>query len=159
MSHPTLFPILPSEKPPRKPWLLWFGWSAIAFVLLAVVFWAGCRFQHMCSGYHFEVRDEKVYPFGTGKIRWRYVTESIGVPFLDPGTTHIEYLHDHGGTTTIYKAQRVPREPLPFAENIKTSGSTITWDDREFRYKLEIEAMPPEKPAETPAVKNAEQTQ
>lgn len=148
MSHPTLFPILPSEKPPKKPWLLWCG---IVFVLLSAGFFAGRGLQHLKTGYHFEVRDEQLYPFGTGTIRWRYVTETIGAPFLDPGTTYIEYIHDQGGTTTIYKAQRVPREPRPFAENIKTSGNTITWDDREFRYKLEIEAMPPEKaPEERP---------
>lgn len=155
MNPPTLFPILPSEKPPKKPWLLWCG---IVIVLLTIGFFAGRGFQHLKTGFHFEVREEKSYPFGAGQIRWRYVTEHVGLPFMDTGKTLIEYCEPGKPETTLYKSEAGFQGDGPFAANITTDGNTLRWDDGEFRYKLEMESMPPKKASSTSEVRTSEPT-
>lgn len=97
---------------------------------------AGKFEQHLSNGYHFEVREEKKYEFDFGEIRWRNVSETFGMPFLDPGTTLIEF-----NGRTLYKAKRSFQESVPFARNIQTSGNTIHWDDGEYRFNLTLEKM------------------
>ena len=71
-----------------------------------------------------------------GPIHWSYVTESVGLPFLDPGTTVIKF-----EGRTIYKAQRGFQESVPFAQSIETSDKSITWNDGEFRFHLAVDRM------------------
>lgn len=149
-----VFPKAPPRGWPGKKLMLF-----IALLLLVLGFFAGRGFQHLANGYTFQVRDEKSYPFQEGTLRWRYATECIGIPFLDSGTTQMEFLPPGGLPITLYKAKVGFQEGVPFATNIQTSGNTITWDDEEFRYALEVQKMtpppedstPPDAPAPTTA--------
>jgi hypothetical protein len=109
---------------------------AFGAVLLVVGFIGGRVFQHANTGFHFKVLAEKQYGSPTDPVRWRCVSESVGMPFLDPGTTVIEYRG-----RTIYKAQRIFQESVPVAENIQASDKHIDWDDGELRFHLTVEEM------------------
>lgn len=147
MSHPTLFPILPSEKPPKKPWLLG---CVVVGVLLTMGFFAGRGYQDMKNGYHFSVQDDKSFPFMNGEIHLKHVYEYVGFELMVTGKTLIEYT-GLGTGVTLYKAQQCFQESTPVAKNLQVDGNTLRWDDGEVRYKLEMEAMPPEKaPEEQP---------
>ena len=111
--------------------------SMVAVVLLAAAFQGGRFFQNASNGYHYSIREEKDYDSPMGPVYWSYVTESVGLPFLDPGTTVIQF-----GDRTIYKARRVFQESYPFAENIKTSDHAIAWEDGEYRFNLTVTTMP-----------------
>jgi hypothetical protein len=110
--------------------------AIIGLALLAGGFVAGRLVQHNKSGYHYEVRDTKDYDTSVGPIRWRYVTESVGMPFLDTGTTVLEL-----DGRTIYKAKRSFQESSPYAKNISPKQDGIAWDDGDFRFDLTIHRM------------------
>jgi hypothetical protein len=78
-----------------------------------------------------------------GPVEWKYVTESAGLPFLDPGTTVIEFQG-----RTIYKARRGFQEDSPFAQNIQASNGCIEWDDGEFQFRLAIDELNSPAPGE-----------
>jgi hypothetical protein len=82
------------------------------------------------------VRDTKDYDSPVGLIRWSYVTESVGTPFLDPGTTIIEV-----DGRTIYKAKRAFQESSPYARNLNATQHGVAWDDGEFQFDLKIHRM------------------
>jgi hypothetical protein len=104
--------------------------------LLVAGFLAGRFVQHSRFGYYYEVRDTKDYESPVGPVRWSYVTESIGTPFLDPGTTILEV-----DGRTIYKAKRAFQESSPYARNISATQDGIAWDDGNFRFGLRIHRM------------------
>lgn len=108
----------------------------IGAVLLAVGFVGGRLFQHAKTGFHFKVLAEKQYGTPDDPVRWRCVSESIGMPFLDPETTIIDYRG-----RTIFKAQCDFQESVPVAANIRASGNRVDWDDGEFQYHLTVEDM------------------
>lgn len=110
--------------------------AAIGLALFAIGLAAGRFIQHNKSGYHFEVRDTKDYDSPVGPIRWSHVTESVGTPFLDPGTTILE-IDDR----IIYKAKRAFQESSPYARNISATPDGIAWDDGDFRFDLKIHRM------------------
>jgi hypothetical protein len=109
---------------------------AVGVILLVSAFVAGALFQHARNGFFFKVLAEKQYGASADPVRWRCVSESVGMPFLDPGTTTIEYRG-----RTIYKAQRIFQESVPVAGNIKVSDKQIDWDDGELRFHLTVEEM------------------
>lgn len=111
-------------------------YTIVGIALLVVGFLAGRLYQNLSYGYHFEVREEKSIQSPLGKVGWSYVTESVGMPFLDPGTTIIKF-----EDRTIYKAQRYFQENYPYARNIQTHDNFIGWEDGEFKYQLVIEPM------------------
>ena len=113
-----------------------FIYLTVGIVLIIVGVVGGRVFQHAKSGYHYKVRAEKEFPSPMGPIHWSYVTESVGLPFLDPGTTVIKF-----EGRTIYKAQRGFQESVPFAQSIETSDKSITWNDGEFRFHLAVDRM------------------
>jgi hypothetical protein len=117
-----------------KPNASRLGVGAVAIV---AGFIGGCLFQHATAGYHFKVLSEKIYPSPMGAVHWSLVTESLGMPFLDTGTSIIKW-----NNRTIFKAQRDFQESTPVAGNIKTSDSTVEWDDGEFHYHLSVDKMP-----------------
>lgn len=151
MSSPTLFPILPAEKPRKKPVLLG---CAIVLALLTMGFFAGRGYQHLKNGYNYSVRDDKSYPFREGTIHLRHVFESVGFALMDTGKTVIETSDGR----IFFKAQRGFQEATPVATNFQVDGNTLRWDDGEFRYTLKMEAMPPEKPEAAPEAKATEAT-
>jgi hypothetical protein len=108
----------------------------VGVVLLAVGFASGRLFQHAKTGFHFKVLAEKEYGSSRDPVRWQYVSESVGMPFLDPGTTTLEYRG-----RTIYKTQRIFQESVPVAANVSISDQQITWDDGELRFHLTVEEM------------------
>ena len=108
----------------------------VALALLATGFVSGRFFQHAQSGYHYEVRDTKEYASPVGLVRWSYVTEYVGISFLDPGTTILEI-----DGRTIYKAKRAFQETTPFARNVNVSQNKISWDDGEFSFDLTLHRM------------------
>ncbi len=110
--------------------------AAIGLALLAIGFGSGLFVQHKRSGYHYEVRDTKEYSSPIGPVRWSYVTESVGMPFLESGTTILEV-----EGRTIYKAKRGFQESSPYARNITTAQNRIAWDDGDFQFDLTIRRM------------------
>ena len=108
----------------------------VGVVLLAVGFAGGRLFQHAETGFHFKILEEKEYGSFMDPVRWRHVSESVGMPFLDPSKTILEYRG-----RTIYKAQRIFQESVPVAGNISVSDQQITWDDGELRFHLTVEEM------------------
>ena len=110
--------------------------AAISLALLAIGFGSGLLVQHMRTGYHYEVRDTKEYSSSVGPVRWSHVTESVGMPFLDSGTTILEV-----DGRTIYKAERAFQESSPYARNITTAQDRIAWDDGDFHFDLTIKRM------------------
>jgi hypothetical protein len=111
-------------------------YASVGAILVVVGFFAGEFCQHQKTGYHFEVREQKLFRSPLGKIEWSYVTESVGMPFLDPGTTIIKF-----EDRTIYKAQRYFQEDYPYARNIQTNDNSIMWEDGEFKFQLTIESL------------------
>jgi hypothetical protein len=114
-------------------------------ILLVGGFLAGALFQYARTGFHFKVLAEKQYGAAADPIRWRCVGESVGMPFLDTGTTIIEYRG-----RTIYKARRISQERFPVAGNIKVSEKQIDWDDGELRFHLTVEEMKKGEPGGDP---------
>lgn len=109
---------------------------AVGVILLVSAFVAGAVFQHARTGFHFKVLAEKQYGASADPVRWRCVSESVGMPFLDPGTTTLEYRG-----RTIYKARRIFQEIVPVAANVSVSGQQIVWDDGELQFHLTVEQM------------------
>jgi hypothetical protein len=120
--------------------------SAIGAILLIAGFFAGRLFQHTKNGYHFEIRQKKDFQSPMGLVEWSYVTESVGLPFLDPGKTIIEFKG-----RTLYKAGRTFQEKYPFARNIQTSDKSIDWDDGEIKYHRTIDEIKPQNSPKTNA--------
>lgn len=108
--------------------------AIIGIALLTLGFVVGGFVLHCKSGYHYEVRDTRDYDSPVGPVRWSYVTESVGLPFLDSGTTILEV-----DGRLIYKAKRSFQESSPYARNIRGTPHGIAWDDGEFQYDLKIQ--------------------
>lgn len=105
----------------------------VSLTLLMLGFMGGLIFQHYRTGYHYKVKETKEYHSPNGPVQWSYVTESVGSPFLDPGTTILEV-----DGRTIYKAERVFQESSPYARNIIIDEDEIKWDDGDYQYNLTI---------------------
>ncbi len=110
--------------------------AAIGIALLTLGFVSGRFVQHCKSGYHYEVRGTKDYDSPVGPIRWSCVTESVGMPFLDSGTTILEL-----DGRIIYKAKRSFQESSPYARNIRSTQEGVAWDDGDFLFDLTIHKM------------------
>jgi hypothetical protein len=104
--------------------------------LIVFGFFMGRVFQHLKSGYHFEIIDEKEIQSSLGTVEWKCVTESIGMPFLDPGTTILDFKG-----RTIFKARRMFQENYPYARNVQVANDTIVWDDGELKYYLTVQSL------------------
>jgi hypothetical protein len=109
---------------------------AVGVILLVGTFVVGALFQHARTGFHLKILAEKQYGTPADPVCWRYVSESVGMPFLDPGTTTLEYRG-----RTIYKAQRIFQASVPVVANVSVSGQQIAWDDGELRFHLTVEEM------------------
>ena len=105
----------------------------VGILLIVSGFALGRVYQHVNSGYYLVVRSEKDYTSSMGAIHWSYVTESVGMPIHDPGTTMIMWKE-----RTLYKAKRDFQERRPFADNLTISDGAIAWDDGEYHYHLTI---------------------
>jgi hypothetical protein len=110
--------------------------AAIGLSISVASFVAGRAFQHNKSGYHYEVKETKDFSSPVGPVRWSYVSESVGMPFLDPGTTIIEV-----DGRMIYKAKRAFQQSSPYARNISATQDGIAWDDGEYQFDLRLQKM------------------
>ena len=100
---------------------------------LAVGFGLGRCHGVLTRGFHYEIRDAKTYGAGRDAVEWRYVTKSVGLAFLDPGTTELEYRG-----RLLFSAQRAFQENHPYAHDVQFDGEILQWDDGEFAYVLTI---------------------
>jgi hypothetical protein len=96
-------------------------------------FFVGRFYQHSKSGYHYELVSESSHDFEFGTVNLQQVTESVGMPFLDTGTTKITF-----DNRVLYEAQRSFQEDAPVARNLQVRGSKITWEDGDYEYDLAI---------------------
>ncbi len=113
------------------------------FVILIATFFAGLmtgRFlQHQKTGYFYQVRSEKTYPSPNGNIRLEYATESVGFPFLDPGTITIVLEEPSGTEFVLYKVPCGFQEPSPWVEELNVTDNHVQWDDGCNLYTLQLE--------------------
>jgi hypothetical protein len=115
-------------------------WACSALLASGLAFIMGWQVQKM-RGYHYELRSEKRVPYGEGTVAIKYVTESMGLPFLDPGTSIVTLESGSGSEITIYKARRVFQEASPFVDDVKVTGDVIEWSDGRKQYHLRISAL------------------
>lgn len=106
----------------------------------------GAILHSIFAGHHFSVLKEKIYPTPNGDLRWRVTTDTWS--FLDPGDTQLEL-----NGRTLYKAKRYFQEAWPVAHDVKVTGNTITWDDGEYAFSLQI--TPSTEQRQNPAKQNA----
>lgn len=111
--------------------LVLFTTSLITFIMGCLM---GSAVQHGKTGWHYQIRDSKVIHTDLGPVQWSYVTESVGLPFMDTGTTVVEW-----NGRTLYKAKRGFQENYPFADNVRPSKNAIEWEDGKHSYHLTIE--------------------
>lgn len=105
----------------------------IAVAIFILGYLVGGHVQHSKTGYHYELHDEAVYDFELGTIRWQYVTETVGLPILDPGTTIIEF-----DNRRLYTARRAFQESAPYARDITVTEAGLNWQDGDYHYSLDI---------------------
>ena len=112
------------------------------FGLLLIVagFASGWFMKYVTSGYIYKIRHEKQFQSPAGSIYLRDVTESIGLPFLDPGTCEVTILAEDG-PITIYKARRVFQESYYDVNDLAIEGDSIRWEDGKNKYTLLIEKV------------------
>ena len=110
--------------------------AIIVLATLAVGFALGRGHAVLTRGYFYEIRDKKIFDSPNGPLEWRHVTKTVGLPFLDPGTTELEY-----NGRIFYSAGRIFQEDYPFAKDVVFDGRTIFWKDGEFSYSLKIEEI------------------
>ncbi len=115
-------------------------WIALIAAALAVGLKIGEFLQHQKSGYFYEIRNEKDYSTAIGRIVLRNVTESVGMPLLDPGTSTIVFEEPSGLELTVYKARRIFQESYPYVDSIDVRSDRIRWDDGCYVYTLTIES-------------------
>lgn len=60
-------------------------------IVLICVFCAGGFFQHLQTGHHYKVHEKEYYEFELGMLQWEHVTDSVGFPLFEPGTTQITF--------------------------------------------------------------------
>ena len=114
----------------------------IITIAFLVVFITGCFVgscvQYLKSGYHHKTRRTKSFPFRNGEVTLKHITESIGMPFLDPETSVITVQTECGLPIIVYKAKRVFQESCPHVEGVKIDTNQVTWQDGINSYQLAI---------------------
>jgi hypothetical protein len=101
-------------------------------------------------GYWHEVRREKSYPTANGLIKVSYITETIGIPFMDPGTSSVTLTDNNGLEFLLYKSNLIFQEGYPFVDGVTIEKNIIRWEDGIRKYELHIEDI--EKCRSNPAV-------
>ena len=113
-------------------------------LVLAATFVAGLKIggyvQHQKTGYAYRIRSEKSYASTNGTVHLEYATESVGIPFLDPGTSTIVLREPSGLEAILYKARRGFQESYPYPEELVVANNQIRWDDGWHYYTLQLEA-------------------
>ena len=104
--------------------------------ILGIGFVLGRIYTLTTTGYVYEVREKKTFDSSNGSVEWRYVTKTVGVPVMDPGTTELAYKG-----RLLYSALRGARESAPFAKNVRFDGKSLLWDDGELSFTLQIEEL------------------
>lgn len=118
--------------------------AIISTLVLVVTFIAGLKvggfLQHQKTGYFYEIRSVKTHPSPMGTVQLKYATETIGMPFLDPGTSFIVLDDPSGLELTVYKARRVFQESYPYPKDVLVNENRIQWDDGCYTYDLRLAA-------------------
>mgnify|MGYP001627348796 CR=1 FL=1 len=120
--------------------------SILIISMLVVGFILGRLHGILTRGYVYNIIDQKSYDSPSGSVEWRHVTKAVGFPFLDPGTTELEY-----DGRLLFSALRVFQEDSPFARDVQFDGKRLQWDDGDYSYSLEIKGSKYRKePNQTP---------
>ena len=90
--------------------------------------------QHMKTGYHFKVLQETLHETDLGILRERYLTEKVGIPFIDRGVDTLELNH-----IRIYS--NVLNRDDPGIRNLLIEGNRFRWNDGGYRYDVTIEEL------------------
>lgn len=134
-------------KPALKTPILIISMLVVGFIL-------GRLHGILTRGYVYSIRDQKSYDSPSGSVQWRYVTKAAGFPFLDPGTTELEY-----DGRLLFSALRGFQEDSPFARDVQFDGKRLQWDDGDYAYSLEIkESKYRKEPNQTPALTSTSDT-
>jgi len=105
--------------------------------LIVLGFIAGRLVEHAKSGFYYKLHETKEYGAALGRpVQWKLSFESVGARLMTDATTTIEF-----DNRVIYRALANWNEGVPYAANVKVSGDSINWDDREYQYHLEIQKM------------------
>ena len=115
-------------------------WTMILAVTFAVGLIVGGFFQHLKTGYVYELRSQKTYLSPNGSLKLEYATESVGWPFLDPGTSTIVLEEPSSLEIVLYKSRRGFQESVPYPNEIIVTDNQIRWDDGIHAYTLQLEA-------------------
>ena len=119
-----------------KTWII----RIVSFLLVFVLGIIGGRvYQHLKTGYHYEILQTESFPFTEGTVTLNHTSESVGMPFLEPETSVLTLTAKYGLPITIYKAERMFQEAIPFVKSISIEANTCSWDDGIYVYKLTIE--------------------
>lgn len=105
---------------------------------MVVSFFTGRGIEYLLNGYRYEVTETKEIKVKGGTVSHMNIMEHVGVPFLEPNKTVLEYKGRDGIPIQIYKTQRMFQEGYPVARNVQREENLITWEDGLNRYKLEI---------------------
>ena len=93
------------------------------------------------NGHYYELREAKEYKLLDGVMKWRYMTDTHGIPYMDPGSTELIYESNGGEKITLYKSYRGYQESIPWAQNIESDGGLLSWDDGLRKYELKITSI------------------
>lgn len=115
----------------------------IRILAFATIFIAGLMIgaflQHQITGYVYDIQNEKTYSSPNGTVSLEYAIETVGNPFLDPGTSTIVLREPSGLKIILYKARRVFQETYPYTEKLVVTDNQIRWDDGWHLYTLQLE--------------------
>ncbi len=118
-----------------------------AAVLIGVVtagFFAGRSYQHLKTGYFFNLQNEKEFALSPdASLRLQHATKNVGLPFLTPPSSILLLEDSRWGHITLYEAQCGFQEAGPYVEDVTVDGNEITWRDGRYSYQLKIDVLSP----------------
>jgi hypothetical protein len=107
-------------------------------VAVTLAFLGGRGFERTQSAYRLDVIESKTYPFDHGELNLIHAFESVGLSFMNTGSSIIELSNRTLGKITLYKAHRSFQEISPSVRNIVVESNKLFWDDNWFKYSLTI---------------------
>ena len=118
-------------------------WTAVLIGVAVTGFFGGrTATQHLKTGYHFKLIDDRQYPYAPdASLHLQHATKSVQLPFLDPETSLLILDDDHSREVTLYEAKRGFQESYPYVKDITVKGDDITWTDGRYSYRLTINLL------------------
>lgn len=123
--------------------LRWITYSVIIALVICLSFVAGRYFEHFPNGHWYEVRHQQDYETNHGHLHLLYVTDTHGIPSLDPGDFVISLQSTSGYDIKLYQAKRGFQESTPIVDKVDIDGDQLKWTDGLYRYTLLLERIEP----------------